>query len=249
MASIELQNVHVEFPIFNARGRSLKSALVRKVGGGLETSHDTVHVHALNGVSLSVKPGARLGLVGHNGAGKSTMLRVMCRVYEPTQGVARIQGRVSSLLDLALGMDPELSGEENIVLRGIFLGLSFAEAKERVREIAEFAEIGDYLHLPCRTYSSGMMLRLAFAASTANNPEIVLLDELIGVGDAGFRRKAQERVNQLMQSASILVVSSHDEAVLKQYCDTAILLKGGKILSEGPIDAVLEDYRASREET
>jgi ABC-type polysaccharide/polyol phosphate transport system ATPase subunit len=243
MASITLTNASVEFPIYNARSRSLRRSLLSRVGGRIEPdSSDIVTVKALHGITLSLKPGDRLALIGHNGAGKSTLLRVFSGAYEPSAGTAVISGRVSSLLDITMGMDPELTGAENIVLRGVFVGMSMGEAKKRIPEIAEFSELGNYLDLPMRTYSSGMMLRLAFAISTARHPDILLLDELISVGDAAFAVKSRQRIEEMMDNASILVCASHDTAVLRQYCNRAVLLQEGSIVAEGEVGAVLDRY-------
>jgi ABC-type polysaccharide/polyol phosphate transport system ATPase subunit len=243
MASITLTNASVEFPIYNARSRSLRSSLLGSVGGRIEPdSHDIVTVKALRGVTLSLKPGDRLALIGHNGAGKSTLLRVFSGAYEPCTGMAVTCGRVSSLLDITMGMDPELTGAENIVVRGVFVGMSIREAKRRIPEIADFSGLGGYLDLPMRTYSSGMMVRLAFAVSTARHPDILLLDELISVGDAAFAVKSRQRIEEMMDNASILVCASHDPAVLRQYCNRAILLQEGSVVAEGDVSELLERY-------
>lgn len=246
MASITLTRASVEIPIYNARGRSLRSNLMRRVGGQLASDdRDVVSVKALNEISLSLGPGDRLGLLGHNGAGKSTLLRVLSGAYEPSSGTAEIDGTVSSLLDITMGMDSELTGAENIVLRGVLVGLSLNEARALTPEIAEFSELGGYLDLPLRTYSSGMLLRLAFAVSTARRCDILLLDELIGVGDASFAAKARKRVEQLMNNASILALASHDAGIIKQYCTRAILLRGGSIVADGEVEHVLKEYQGA----
>jgi len=242
MPHIELAGVDVDFPIYNARGRSLKSDIMRRIGGHIEMDDARVVVRALRGLNLSLKPGDRLAVVGHNGAGKSTLLRVLAGVYEPVNGEIRRQGRVSSLLDMTMGMDMELSGSENVVLRGVFMGMSFEEARSKVAEVAEFSELGDFLHLPMRTYSSGMQLRLAFGISTVNQPDIVILDELISVGDAGFQDKALHRIKGLIDNASILVLASHDTGTLRKFCNRAILMRGGECVQEGSVEQVLEHY-------
>jgi ABC-type polysaccharide/polyol phosphate transport system ATPase subunit len=246
LASITLTRASVEIPIYNARGRSLRSNLLRRVGGQLASDdRDVVTVKALNEVSLSLRPGDRLGLLGHNGAGKSTLLRVFSGAYEPSGGTAEIVGTVSSLLDITMGMDSELTGAENIVLRGVLVGLSIREARALTPEVAEFSELGDYLNLPLRTYSSGMLLRLAFAVSTARRRDILLLDELIGVGDASFAAKARRRVEQMMDEASILAIASHDAAIIRQYCNRAILLRGGTVVADGKVEHVLKEYKGA----
>ncbi|MEN3930566.1 ABC transporter ATP-binding protein [Microvirga sp. W0021] len=247
MASITLKNASVEFPIFNARGRSLRNNLIRRVGGNISPDNsDVVTVQALRNISITLNPGDRLALVGHNGAGKSTLLRVFSGAYEPSSGEAIIDGKVSSLLDITMGMDPELTGAENIILRGVFTGMKMSEAKAIIPEIAEFSELGDYLNLPMRTYSSGMTLRIAFGVSTVRPPDILLLDELISVGDAEFAKKARKRIEDMMEKASILVLASHDPKTLRQYCNRAVLISEGTIVAEGDVDTVLEAYGVSR---
>ena len=244
MPFIKLHNASVEFPIYNARSRSFRHGLLHRVGGPIQRNGDTVTVDALRDITLSLGAGDRLGVVGGNGAGKSTLLRVFAGSYEPSTGTAEISGSVSSLLDITLGMDFELTGEENIILRGAFVGMSPAEAKSRVPEIAEFSELGNYLHLPVRTYSSGMTLRLAFAISTARSPEILLLDEMMGVGDSQFAAKTSQRMEKMMDKAGILALASHDTVTLKRYCNRAILLQEGIITAEGSVSDVLEAYAA-----
>jgi ABC-2 type transport system ATP-binding protein/lipopolysaccharide transport system ATP-binding protein len=243
MASITLTNATVEIPIYNARGRSLRSNILRRVGGRLEPDNrDVMTVRAVNDITLSLKPGDRLALIGHNGAGKSTMLRVFSGAYEPSSGTAEISGSVSSLLEITMGMDPELTGAENIVLRGVFVGLSIDEARRLIPEIAEWSELGDYLALPLRTYSSGMLLRLAFAISTVRHRDILLLDELIGVGDMNFAAKARQRIENMMDRASILALASHDIGILRQYCNRAILLRQGSIVADGSVNDIAREY-------
>ncbi len=243
MASIELVDASVEIPIFNSRGRSLKTTLIRRVGGQVESNdRDIVTVKALRRITLSLKPGDRLGLIGHNGAGKSTLLRVFAGSYEPSAGHADIAGTVSSLIDMEMGMDPELTGADNIIQRGVFLGMSLKEARRAIPTIAEFSELGPYLHLPMRTYSSGMRMRLAFATSTTRRPDILLFDEMISFGDAAFASRAKARLDAMMDNAKILVLASHDIASLRAYCNRAVLLEAGALLAEGTVDEVWERY-------
>jgi ABC-type polysaccharide/polyol phosphate transport system ATPase subunit len=243
MASITLTNATVEIPIYNARGRSFRSNILRRVGGRLEPDNrDVMTVRAVNDITLSLKPGDRLALIGHNGAGKTTLLRVFSGAYEPSSGTAEISGSISSLLEITMGMDPELTGAENIVLRGVFVGLSIDEARRQIPDIAEWSELGDYLALPLRTYSSGMLLRLAFAVSTVRHRDILLLDELIGVGDMNFAAKARQRTEDMMDRASILALASHDIGILRQYCNRAILLRQGAIVADGTVDDIAREY-------
>ncbi len=243
MASIELVNASVDIPIYNSRGRSLKTTLLRRVGGQVETStRDVVTVKALRNISLSLAPGDRIALIGHNGAGKSTLLRVFSGSYEPSSGHAEVQGTVSSLIDMMMGMDPELTGADNIILRGVFVGMSLKEARMAIPEVAEFSELGPYLHLPMRTYSSGMLMRLAFAISTTRFPEILLFDEMISFGDLSFASKAKARVTAMLGKASILALASHDLGSLKTYCNRAILLRQGEMISSGSVQEVWDHY-------
>ena len=245
MASITLDRVTVDFPIYNAKKRSLKSELIRRtVGGHIEaTDENHVSVMALRDVSLRLDDGDRLGLVGRNGAGKSTLLRVLSGVYEPPTGRAVINGTVSSLTDMMMGMDPEATGYENILLRSVFLGRSVKQARASIPDIEEFTELGNFLKLPMRTYSSGMMVRLAFAISTAVTPEILIMDELIGAGDAAFFVKAEARLNRLIGSTRILVLASHDDGMLRRICNKGLLMEEGCAVMMGPIAETLDRYR------
>jgi ABC-2 type transport system ATP-binding protein/lipopolysaccharide transport system ATP-binding protein len=243
VASIELVDASVEIPIFNSRGRSLKTTLIRRVGGQVETDgRDVVTVKALRRVTLSLKPGDRLGLIGHNGAGKSTLLRVFAGSYEPSTGHADIHGTVSSLIDMEMGMDPELTGADNIIQRGVFLGMSLKEARRAIPNVAAFSELGPYLHLPMRTYSSGMRMRLAFATSTTRHPDILLFDEMISFGDASFANRAKARLDAMLDRAKILVLASHDIESIRTYCNRAVLLEAGSIVAEGTVDDVWTHY-------
>jgi ABC-2 type transport system ATP-binding protein/lipopolysaccharide transport system ATP-binding protein len=244
VVSIKLANASVELPIYNAAGRSLRNTIFRRVGGAVGSNDsDVVTVRALSDVTVSVSPGDRLAIMGHNGSGKSTILRVFAGAFEPSSGLAEISGTVSSLLDITMGMDPELTGAENVVLRGVFVGLSIKEARERIPEIEEFSELGGFMNLPLRTYSSGMVLRLAFAVSTVRHSDILLLDELISVGDRSFAARARERIDAMIDNASILALASHDFGTMKQYCNRAILLQSGSLVADGPVDAVIERYQ------
>jgi ABC-2 type transport system ATP-binding protein len=244
MASIVLDRVTVDFPIYNARTRSLKTELLRRTVGGQIEADQAHHISvvALRDISLRLDKGDRLALVGRNGAGKSTLLRVLSGVYEPPVGRVRIDGIVSSLTDMMMGMDAEATGYENIILRSVFLGVPVDQAKKRVPEIEEFSELGNFLHLPMRTYSSGMMLRLAFAVTTAVTPEILIMDEIIGAGDAAFLAKAEARLNRMIGDSHILVIASHDEAMVRRFCNRAALMREGRLIKLGDVDEVLQAY-------
>ena len=244
MANILFENVNVEFPIFNANGRSLTSRLLEVATGGRldKDPSGRVLVKALQGINFEIMEGERVGLLGHNGAGKSTMLRVLSRVYTPQSGRAHIEGRVTSLIDISLGINPEASGRENIHVRGTLLGLSKAEIAEKFNEIVEFSELGDFIEMPVRTYSSGMHLRLAFAVSTVLKPEILLMDEWLSVGDESFRTKAEERLTNLVDSAKILVIASHSRELIEKTCTRAIWMEHGQVKMDGPAAEVAAAY-------
>lgn len=245
MASISVENVSVEFPIYGAGSRSLKKTLLHVGSGGRisKDASDRVYVQALQDICLDIGHGERVGLIGPNGAGKTTLLRVLAGIYEPTAGTVQHTGGVVPLLDPTLGMDLEATGYENITLRGLLLGLRPEEIDEQIDEIAAFTELGDYLAVPVRTYSSGMMLRLAFAVSTCIEPEILLLDEWISAGDAKFSEKAERRMQRIIDSAGIVVIASHSEDLVRRLCTKAAFLEGGQLKATGSPEAVLEAYR------
>ncbi|TSE00706.1 ABC transporter ATP-binding protein [Skermania sp. ID1734] len=241
--SIHTHGACVDFPIFDAKTRSLKKAVLGKAGGVIgRTSSDVVVVEALRDITLSFKEGDRVGLVGHNGAGKSTLLRLLSGIYEPTRGTAVVNGRVAPVFDLAVGMDPEISGYENIIIRGLFLGQTRKQMLKKVDEIAEFTELGEYLDMPMRTYSTGMRVRLAMGVVTSIDPEILLLDEGIGAVDAAFMKKARKRLEDLVARAGILIFASHSNEFLAEICDHAIWIDHGNVRMQGGIEEVVRAY-------
>ena len=246
MSHIALNDVHVDFPVFSSRSRGLINTLfgyARSDNKQIEASGlYSINVHALRGVTLEFNKGDRVGLIGRNGSGKTTLLRVLSGAYEPTRGEIDVSGSLSSLTDITLGMDMEADGYENIILRSIVMGRSRREAKQRVQEIEEFTGLGEYLRLPVRVYSSGMLLRLAFAVSTAIEPEILLMDEMIGAGDAHFIDKARARLENLMSEASILVLASHSSDILRQFCNKGLVLEQGQVVFSGELEACLNHY-------
>ena len=240
----QLTGVTIDFPVYSADSRSLKNDLLRKSTGGriARSAENRVSVRALEDVNLTLGRGDRVGLIGANGSGKTTLLRVLAGVYQPTLGRVRRQGRVSPLFDWSLGIDPGATGYENIMMRGIFLGFTPAEVRERTDEIAAFTELGDYLAMPIHTYSTGMQLRLALAVCTCIEPEILLMDEWIGLGDAAFVEKAERRLDGFVNRAGILVLASHNPALLERNCTTGVLLDAGRVRASGPIGEVLREY-------
>lgn len=245
MPSIHIANAFVEIPIFNAKTRSLKNTLLQSATGGrLGVDNGNVSVRALNGVSLDIAPGERVGIIGDNGSGKSTLLRLLARIYEPTAGSADIRGNIASLMDLFLGIDPEFTGRENILLRGALLGLSRRAVNSYMDEIIAFSELGEFIDLPLRTYSSGMHLRLAFAVSAMLKSDILLMDEWLSVGDGAFRAKAENQLKTMIQSAQILVIASHSMKVIQDLCNRVIWMSQGTIRMDGAPSDVLPHYTA-----
>jgi len=244
MASIHARNVSIIFPLYGGGSRSLKKTLAN-LGSGGRISEDASHrviVHALRDISFSVQHGDRIGLIGPNGAGKSTLLRVLAGIYEPTGGSVRCDGQVVPLFNPSLGMEPEATGHQNIRLRGLLLGLRPQEIEAKRTEIGAFTELGNYLDMPVRTYSSGMALRLAFAISTCFVPEILLLDEWIGAGDAHFVEKAERRMQEVVAQSSIVVIASHSNDLIRRFCNKALYIEAGRVKAEGSVDDVLAAY-------
>jgi ABC-type polysaccharide/polyol phosphate transport system ATPase subunit len=247
MSYIKLSQASLDLPIYDVQGRSLKKE-VMKLGRKNRIAEDNegiVIVRALDSIDLELTDGDRVGLIGHNGAGKSTLLRLLAGIYSPTRGTVERQGKVVPLLDISLGMDENSTGRQNIRLRGLLLGMSDRELTQKTDEIAEFSELGDYLDLPVRTYSSGMRVRLAFAVSTAVDADILLLDEVIGVGDASFKEKANARLLDLHARAKLVLLAMHDNGVIRKMCNKAIWMERGRVVAFGPCEEVIQQYEAS----
>ncbi|ALE85990.1 ABC transporter ATP-binding protein [Pseudonocardia sp. HH130629-09] len=240
---IRIDAAGVDFPIFDAKTRSLKKAVLGKAGGRIGTDAKVPIIEALRDITVSLDKGARVALVGHNGAGKSTLLRLMAGIYEPTRGRSMVRGKVAPVFDLAVGMDPEISGYENILIRGLFLGMTRKQMEARIDDIAAFTELGDYLEMPLRAYSTGMRVRLALGVVTSIDPEILLLDEGIGAVDSEFLNKARDRLHELVDRSGILVFASHSDEFLADLCDTALWMEHGTIKEYGPLHEVLDHYK------
>jgi ABC-type polysaccharide/polyol phosphate transport system ATPase subunit len=247
MAHIHLQSVSVAFPVYNVNARSFKKNFLRLATGGsvVKDANQHIVVKALNNVSLTLNHGDRVGLIGHNGSGKSTMLRLLARIYEPTYGNLSIEGNISPMLDLMQGIEAEFTGYENIVLRGTLLGLSRRQIESHIKDIAEFTGLGDYLSMPIRTYSNGMMVRLAFAISVSIQPEILLIDEVFGAGDSSFMQKARQKMTDLLNQSSIVVLATHDDALIQEFCNKTLLLEKGEVKFFGDVKTGLDIHRNS----
>ena len=243
-ASIAVESVTIDFPIYDASRRSIKNQFIYHGTGGRvgRDAGNRLTVRALDDVTLRFEHGDRVGIVGHNGAGKTTLLRVLAGVYEPIKGRVTRQGRTASLLNVSLGIDDDATGYENIMTRGLLLGLDPGEVAERTEEIAAFTELGDYLAMPAHTYSSGMRFRLGFAVCTCFEPEILLMDEWLSVGDRQFVEKARERLEEFVDRAGILVLASQNASLLERVCTKGVLLDAGRVKATGMIAEVLEGY-------
>ncbi|HBC2073183.1 TPA: ABC transporter ATP-binding protein [Vibrio cholerae] len=243
---IELSNVNLHYPVPGHFSHSLQTTISSKIGGVLGSSSakdkEMKYVHALRDINLKLEDSSRLGIIGHNGAGKTTLLRLLSQVYPPTSGKVTIEGKISALTDFTLGMDPNATGLKNIEFRLVFMGCTFKEAQQAVEEIVAFSELGEFINLPVRTYSTGMFLRLAFAISTHFTPDILILDEVIGAGDETFREKALSRLESLIKKSRMAVLSSHDLNAIKQYCDQAIVMEKGEFVFNGTPQSCIDYY-------
>lgn len=232
MAKISLENVSVEYPIFNAGSMSLRNTLVKVGTGGIvqRGTNNIVTVRALQNLSFELNDGDRVGLVGHNGAGKSTLLRTLAGIYVPTAGTVTTIGKISTIFELTAGIDAELTGYENIIRMGMFLGANKKMAEGFISDIEEFTQLGNFLSMPVHTYSAGMMARLAFGVATAVQPDILLIDEVLGAGDAEFQQRAKQRIDGLIESAKILVLASHSDEIISHYCNRVLRFEHGNLL-------------------
>lgn len=249
--AIELDDVFVRYPLDSINRLTLKSEVFRILtarpsrqaeAANMAGSH---YFEALRGINLTIRDGERVGLIGHNGAGKSTLLRTVGGIYRPHRGRMTVRGRVHTLFDLATGFEGHATGRENILFRGLVMGLPRREIQERMDEIIEFAGLGDFIDMPVQTYSSGMGVRLAFAVSTHLEGDILLIDEVFGAGDAAFQKKAEARMTQLISDAKTLMFASHSNGLVERFCDRCIWLDHGQIRGDGPSKEMLEAYMAS----
>jgi len=235
MSFIKAENLVVEFPIFgNDANRSVKNLVLNATTGGRfsKSSGKKMQVRALDDLTFTVSPGDRVGLVGHNGSGKTTLLRALVGAYEPSYGSLQLDGKIASLLDIQIGMNEHATGYENIYLRGVMMGLSPEEIRSKTQEIAEFTELGEYLNMPIRTYSSGMRLRLSFAVSTCADADIIIMDEWLSVGDSAFQDKAARRLEKAIENAAILVIATHAPELVERVCNRRFTMEHGRIIED-----------------
>ncbi len=233
MGLVKAEDLVIKFSVYGSRGRSLKNTSLRfATGGRLGTDEsDNIVVTAIDNISFEWREGDRIGLVGHNGSGKTTLLRAIAGIYEPVCGSLNVRGSIASMLSITLGMDSEVSGYENIIMRYTVLGIKRSAITQMIDEVIDFSGLGDYIHMPLRTYSSGMSMRLAFAISTSIRADVLLMDEWLSVGDAEFSKKAEARLRKLVDNAKILVIASHSSSLIEMVCNRVVHLEHGKILS------------------
>src|SRR6266545_533211 len=247
MAFLRLRNLSVEFPMYQGSSRSLKKLLVATTtyGNLARDATDRINVLALNDLTLDIEDGDRLALIGANGAGKTTLLRVLAGIYHPSRGQLYSSGRISALLDVAVGLNPDATGRENIILRGMYMDIHPREMRARVDEVVAFAGLGPYLDMPVRTYSAGMAVRLSFAVSTCIRPEILIMDEWLAAVDERFLEKAHRRLADFIGGSNIVVLATHSMKLLREWCNRGIVLEQGRVVFEGGIDDAIDAYHAS----
>jgi ABC-type polysaccharide/polyol phosphate transport system ATPase subunit len=243
MARIELEHINLTFRVRQERGIRLKDFILKRLF--LPSRNPLMEVRALQDINLCIEQGDRIGFIGHNGAGKSTILKLLAGIYRPTSGRRTVEGKVSSLFDLALGFEIEASGWENIAYRSYLQGETPTSVRAKKHEIAEFSELGDFLNMPVRYYSAGMLVRLAFSIATAIEPEILLVDEVLSVGDLAFQNKARQRMRDMMAKAHLMVVVSHDLESLPHVCNRGVWMDHGRIRMIGGCAEVIAAYKSS----
>jgi lipopolysaccharide transport system ATP-binding protein len=244
MANISLTSASVVLPIYNSSSRSITNTIVSAATGGALTAQKGGHlsIEALRDLTFEIKSGDRLGIIGHNGAGKSTLLRLLSGVFEPSSGKISRAGTISSLVDISLGINGENTGRENIFLRGKLMGLSKKQIDQKIDEIIEFSELGDYINLPVRIYSTGMLLRLAFSVSTSITADILIMDEWLSVGDGAFSERASQRIKNLVDESEILVIASHNKELIEKTCNKVLWLEHGRVRKFGPTQEIVQEY-------
>jgi ABC-type polysaccharide/polyol phosphate transport system ATPase subunit len=240
MAKIELRDIGLTFRLRQARRLSLKEYLLNTMF--LSSKNPIISLHALDGVNLTAADGDRVGVIGHNGAGKSTLLKLLAGIYPPTRGTRHVEGKICSLFDITLGFEPDATGRENIMYRAYLQGETPRSLKAKIGEIEEFCELGEFLDTPVRYYSAGMAVRLAFSIATAIEPEVLLIDEVLGVGDLAFQIKAQKRMREMMANARLMVMVTHDLQTIKRVCNKVLWLEHGRMMADGPAAQVVDAY-------
>lgn len=247
MARIELKNLSLTYPVVNVGASIRRAAMSGMTGGLIQRGRDVSLVEAIRDITLTIQSGDRVGLIGHNGAGKSTLLRVLAGIYKPTRGAVNIEGRVGSLLDIGFGIDPEETGWQNLMFVSKMISRDAELRAALIDDVAEFTELGEFLDMPVRTYSAGMQMRLSFGIATATCSNVLLMDEVIGAGDASFYKKAEQRLHRVMAGADILVMATHSIDLVSTWCNKAIWLDKGSLKAAGNVDSILESYLKAAE--
>jgi ABC-2 type transport system ATP-binding protein len=242
--SVDLQNVTLDYPVYDYRVMSLRFMLTSLASAGTinHPNNGITYIRSVENVSLSLGRGDRLAIIGGNGAGKTSLLKTIAGIYDPSHGKRTTIGKITTLLGTGFGLDDEATGFQNIILGGLALGYRIAEMEAATQDIVSFTQLGEFLEMPLRTYSAGMRARLAFAIATCNKPDIVIIDEGIGAGDASFYEKANARLNAFLGDASILILASHSTALLRQFCNKALVLDHGKQVFLGDLEDGLAKY-------
>ena len=245
MASIILDNVSLEFPVLNRSSTSIRHKLVNIGTGGLVKNRRNGYktISALRGINLRLKKNSKVGLIGHNGSGKRTLMRCISGIYSPTSGYLNVKGNLSTIFELGVGADQDLSGIENIIRIGVMMGMSYKNVKNLIPKIIDFTELGEFIHLPVRTYSAGMEMRLYFAMALFSNPDILLIDEVFGAGDAAFQSKALAKLENQIFNSKILIFASHSIEILRKFCDSCIVMSHGKIICHEQFEKAIEEYK------
>lgn len=249
MAQITFKDMALDFPVYGTTyGRSLKKELIRVATGGIikRNPKDMCEIRALDGLNLTIEDGTKLGLIGHNGAGKSTLLRLIAGIYTPTNGAVDVKGLVTPLLDAMFALYEDLTGYENILLRGVLLNLDPKKIKEKEERIIKVSGLGDYIHMPMRTYSTGMKVRLAFSINTCIDPQILIMDELVGAGDESFQKEAKTRLNSMISSAEIFIIASHNINWIRDNCNQVLWLDTGRVIFYGDVEEGIRQYQDSQ---
>ncbi len=244
MAYVKVTDLHLSYPV-NLESASIRRVAMDTLTGGFLRRGDTatmMMVDAIRGISFEARDGDRIGLIGHNGAGKTTLLKVLSNIYSPTSGSVVVDGKLESLIDVGFGLEPEETGRENIRFILKLLGTPKHNLDEQIEEIADFTELGEFIDLPVRTYSAGMSTRLSFAISTSIEPEILLMDEVIGAGDIAFKDKASKRIEEIAENTKILFLASHVDTWIREWCNHVIWLEKGQIMGTGTPDEIWPQY-------
>lgn len=246
---IIIDDLSLDLPVYGISNQVLKKELVRFLTGGVfskDKQRKQVHVKALDSIALTITSGMRVGIIGHNGSGKSTFLKIISGIYEPTGGKIQVKGRVSPLLDLMFGIDPDITGKDNIISRGMIMGHKKKDLIKKMDELIELTGLGSFIEMPVKTYSAGMQVRLAFSVAVLFDPEILVIDEVFGAGDQNFSEKSKGQIIDLIEKAKIFILASHNEEYIKEYCTHVVWLDKGNLRFFGGVEEGLQLYKQTK---